>query len=241
MAIIKNYSKPARLYRYRSIENLDRELKCIEQANFWCGRHKDLNDPMEGGHRLSALLNEITKNSKEGSLGNAKREIDQVGIASFSEIKNHETMWAHYAGSFNGLCISYRTGYLLSGLDDSIELIKMNYSEEAPMLIHNHASAHDRARLALSHKSLRWAPEREWRVVSPKSGLVSYKKRSCVTAVYIGSRVEKKLASEIRTRMREADIPTYTMKLDSYTIKFSSDKGFPIKPTPKERAPKTWS
>ncbi|MCL4068958.1 DUF2971 domain-containing protein [Pseudomonas sp. GX19020] len=210
-------------------------MRCIEGANFWCGLHSKLNDPMEGTHRFSALLKEITKNSKEGSLSNAKREIDKVGVASFSEIKNHETMWAHYAGNFNGICISYRTSYLLSGLDEDIDLIKMNYSEEAPMLVHNNASAHDRARLALSHKSSRWSPEREWRIVTPKAGTADYKNIKCVTAVYIGSRTSQKDTDEIIARMRELGISTYSMKVDSYTMRFTANTGITLKISPRRK------
>jgi hypothetical protein len=123
----------------------------------------------------------------------AKEKVEQVigsmGIASFSEIKNHETMWAHYANNFKGICISYKTMSLISGLSSGIDIVKMNYSEDPPVLLRNSESPEERAKLSLSYKTLRWSQEREWRIFSMDQGKQRYGNISTVSGVYIGARV----------------------------------------------------
>lgn len=220
MAQIVTYARPSRLFRYRRIgkETIDRELKAIEEGYIFCAGHTTMNDPMEGGHRLSAML------SKRQNSQAVKERVGQVigsmGIASFSEIKNHETMWAHYANNFRGICISYKTLSLISGLASDIDIVKMNYSEDPPVLLRNSETLEQRAKLSLSYKTLRWSQEREWRIFSRNQGKQRYKDTSTVSAIYIGARVEDEDRRAIIQRMREAEIPVYKMSIDSYQLKF---------------------
>jgi hypothetical protein len=46
MAEIRNYIVPRKLYQYRSIDNIDRELETIDEAYLFCSAYKDMNDPM---------------------------------------------------------------------------------------------------------------------------------------------------------------------------------------------------
>ena len=45
MATIERYVQPPRLYRYRSVEVLDRELNAIEERYLYCAAFGKLNDP----------------------------------------------------------------------------------------------------------------------------------------------------------------------------------------------------
>lgn len=129
-------------------------------------------------------------------------------------------MWAHYAGSFSGLCISYSTRKLLSGLANECELVKMNYSDEPPLMLKNSETASQRAKLALSYKTMRWSTEREWRLFATQQGQAKYKEANTVTAVYVGSRTEKDLLDEIVSRCKNLKIPVYGMEVDKYDIRY---------------------
>lgn len=222
MAQIVTYARPSRLFRYRRIDKktIDRELEAIEQGHIFCAGHTALNDPMEGGHRLSAILSK--SRSSQAVKDKVAQSVESIGIASFSEIKNHETMWAHYANNFEGICISYKTLPLISGLSSDIDIVKMNYSEEPPVLLRNSETPEVRAKLSLSYKTLRWSQEREWRIFAPKQGKQKYGKTSTVSAVYIGARIEEKDRKQIIRRMRAIKIPVYKMRIDSYQLKFST-------------------
>ncbi len=105
VAEIRNYVKPRRLYRYRSIEHIDRELEAIEDGYLFCAAYKDMNDPMEGVYSASERLrrSSVYRNFEIDILSDKRR----LGICSFSEVHNHELMWAHYASRFKGIRIEY--------------------------------------------------------------------------------------------------------------------------------------
>src|SRR5438445_5082204 len=92
MATIESYVRPARLYRYRSIANLDRELGAIEDGYLYCAAYTDLNDPMEGLFSSSKLLRRSEDYRRiRNAIADNKA---QIGMCSFSEVHNHELMWA---------------------------------------------------------------------------------------------------------------------------------------------------
>jgi hypothetical protein len=97
-AEIKSFVTPLRLYRYRSIatENaFNRELEAIVTGYIHCADYKSLNDPMEGVFEASRLL---LKSKSYDSIREAVAENKgQIGISSFSEVHDHELMWAHSA------------------------------------------------------------------------------------------------------------------------------------------------
>jgi hypothetical protein len=108
---------PHRLYRYRNLnprevdatseEVFRRELEAIEHPYLWCSTFDRLNDPMEGFYRPSTRLRTDPDYARR-----VEQVFDRkmnVGIASFSDNRNNELMWAHYAGNYSGICIAYRT------------------------------------------------------------------------------------------------------------------------------------
>jgi hypothetical protein len=92
MATIESFVQPLRLYRYRSLQNLEREIRAIENAYIHCAQFTSLNDPMEGmfssSHRfrVSEEYSDIKKLILEHK--------SLLRISSFSEVQNHELMWA---------------------------------------------------------------------------------------------------------------------------------------------------
>lgn len=107
MATIQSYVQPTRLYRYRALENgkLEQELSAITQGYLYCSPYLDLNDPMEGSFSSSKQLR---RSAKYREIKNAITDTKaDIGMCSFSEVYDHELMWAHYADQFKGMCISY--------------------------------------------------------------------------------------------------------------------------------------
>ncbi|MFS8112044.1 DUF2971 domain-containing protein [Rhizobium jaguaris] len=175
-------------------DTIDRELQAIEDAFVYCPRFSDMNDPMEGAHRTS--LGSILRGSRAGLEDIAEARND-LGIASLSEVHDHEPMWAHYAGQFSGICIMFSTRKLLAGLDDDIDLIRMAYNEKPPILASQKASVSDKAKLTLATKTVRWASEREWRIIAPLVGKAEYVDPAAVIRVYLGSRIWKKAYHDV--------------------------------------------
>ncbi len=141
MASIKNYVTPNRLYRYRSLENFERETEAIEKGYLFCAAYQKLNDPMEGRFAPSGRLR---RNSAEHR---AVREAvienkAQIGMCSFSEVYDHELMSTHYADRFRGICVSYNLGQLLKKLGGGYEFMRLYYNEVEPKITPDTEVAH---------------------------------------------------------------------------------------------------
>ncbi|WP_017960174.1 DUF2971 domain-containing protein [Rhizobium leguminosarum] len=220
MATVKVYSTPLRLYRYRPLgAKLDRELRAITEGYIYCPKFDDMNDPMEGMHRESLAY--IVKGRSKEERKQIADEKAKLGIASLSEVFDHEPMWAHYADQFSGMCVAYSTSKLLKALPPDFDFVRMGYSEEPPVILANRASIQNKAKLTLASKTVRWMSEREWRLIIPESGRAEYRDVKCVYRVYLGSRVARGAEAEIRAAMGRMNIPVLKMKIDRYQVSFS--------------------
>jgi len=180
--------QPQRLYRYRPLEKVDRELEALEKNYLYCAAYTRLNDPMEGVFRSSKIFRESsTYRAIRRAIVDNKT---QIGMCSFSEGHDHELMWAHYADQYKGICIAYSFAKLLDHLRDNISFVRMYYNETVPIVRHNRKDPGDVAKMVLSYKNYRWLYEREWRMFAPL-GKAYYGDKSCVTHIYLGSRIER--------------------------------------------------
>ena len=222
MAEVAHYAFPEILYRFRSINsgNWKRELECIENGKIYCGKFSNLNDPMEGVHRESALFRK-SKNY-DGSMHQIRSEMDNIGVASLSECRASETMWAHYAGQFSGIMISYRFKRLVRSTPSHCKIVKMVYNEVPPVFLRDNMPIDQRARLALSTKTLKWADEREWRLLAPEIGPVNYTDKQTVRDIVIGARFERgEFLNELKAVCASQGIKLLQTKVGGYQLEYS--------------------
>lgn len=122
MAHVGAYVQPRRLYRYRSLANLQREMDAIQKGYLYCSPYRSLNDPMEGLFTSSRLFR---KSAKYRTLRGAIRDNKaRIGVCAFSKVYDHELMWAHYANQFTWICVSYSFSRLLKDLADDISFVR---------------------------------------------------------------------------------------------------------------------
>ena len=215
MAKIRHYVRPQRLYRYRSLKHLEREIGALTEGYLYCAPYMELNDPMEGLFTSSRLLRE---SDGYGDIRNAIRENkSQIGMSSFSEVDNHELMWAHYADQFKGICIAYSLEKLLDNLGANVSFVRMYYNELVPTVHRTHDEPSHLAKMILSYKNYRWLYEREWRMFAPL-GKAHYNERDCVTRVYLGSRIDPKKRDRVLKEMQKIKIETHEMAIDKYSM-----------------------
>lgn len=215
---------PHRLYRYRNLspreadvsarEVFRREIDAIEHPYLWCSTFDRLNDPMEGFYHPSTRLRRS---------GNYERRVERVydrkmnvGIASFSDNRNNELMWAHYADNYSGICVAYRTDHLVDALPDGVSLVRMSYDERLPRVAGDRESD---VRAIFSQKKGTWAYEREWRVLGPV-GRVNMS-QDCVTHVYLGTLITPTQTKRILDRFRGSNISVSRMEVDGYQHRWS--------------------
>jgi len=218
MAIIDQV-QPLRLYRYRSLEKFARELEALEHSYLYCAAYTALNEPMEGVFRSSKIFRE-----SENYRTTRKAIVDnktQMGMCSFSEAFDHELMWAHYSDQYRGICIAYSFQKLLDNLSDEVSFVRMYYNEDVPIVRHSRQEPGDVAKMVLSYKNYRWLYEREWRMFAPL-GKANYGDKSCVTHVYLGSRIDADKRARIIRAMKSLKIPTDDLRIDRYAITFES-------------------
>jgi hypothetical protein len=221
MADIKIYAKPSYLYRYRPLgDKTKREIKALIDGYIYCPAFSDMNDPMEGSHRISSRFND-NPNSEKSRI-RIQEAFDKMGIASMSEVHDHEPMWAHYADQFKGMCVQYSLNRLLKGLNKNIAITRMMYSEKEPVLLNDSSTSIDRARLCLSSKTVRWASEREWRIFMEEQGQASYREQKPVTKIFLGSRISALDEELVVNACRRLSVPVAKMVVNSYALEFKS-------------------
>jgi hypothetical protein len=221
MARITNYVEPRRLYRYRSLDKLKREMKAIQESYVYCAAYEDLNDPMEGLFTSSRLFR---KSDDDQAVRDAIRKNKaNTGICSFSETHDHELMWAHYANQFRGICISYNFSRLLKALPNSTKFVRMYYNESVPTLHPSSRNSQQLARMVLSYKNYRWLYEREWRMFADQ-GAIHYEDAKCITRVYLGARISNEDKRKVIEVLEELEIPISEMKVDEYLVTFEERK-----------------
>lgn len=223
MAELKIYAKPSSLYRYRPLgSKAKRELRALTDSYIYCPAYSAMNDPMEGLHRLSSRLAENPGSEK--SRARVQTAMERMGIASMSEVYDHEPMWAHYADQFAGMCVQYSLNRLIKGLDRDIAVTRMMYSEVEPVLLNDSSTSVDRARLCLSSKTVRWASEREWRLFKVDQGEASYGVEKAATKIFLGSRVSAADEALAREAGKQIGVPVVKMQIDAYTISFATPR-----------------
>ncbi|MEA2875633.1 MAG: hypothetical protein QOF14_829 [Hyphomicrobiales bacterium] len=210
---------PPRLYRYRSLTRtkaaLDQELSAIVDGYIYCSEFTRLNDPMEGSYNPTTLL-EGKKDYKRVVEAITEKKVD-LGIASFSEVKHSELMWAHYADNHAGICVSYYPRNLRDALSAKIHMLRVGYFDEPPLISASEADLLESAtRKIFAQKKIGWQYEREWRVLGPKGKVWLDEDYNVITAVYLGTKIAPVHRRAIIGALRPHKIPLWEMKVDGY-------------------------
>jgi hypothetical protein len=194
-------------------------MDSIKNAYLYCANFRQMNDPMEGFYSESKLLEKSS--DIEGFRRALRAGKIMIGICAFSEVFNHELMWAHYADQFRGVCIAYDFYRLRRHLPDGVSFSRLYYNEEVPKvgLSKNPRDDKETAKTILSFKNYRWLYEREWRLFAD-IGLAFYNEPRCIARVYIGSRVAEKHRNRIERELKQLKIPCQVQKLDGYEMRF---------------------
>lgn len=220
MAKIEIYAKPSNLYRYRPLgEKFEQEIRALTSGFIFCPLLSEMNDPMEGTHRVSQRFAGSSNGNKRQEAVDAA--LAGTGIASLSEVFDHEPMWAHYADHFRGICVQYNMNALIRGLSDQVAITRMMYSEQEPVLLADRSTPSEKARHCLSSKTARWASEREWRIFRDGRGEAAYGSQKAIRKIFLGSRIKQVEQRQLVDLGRLLQVPVAKMKVEAYSIQFS--------------------
>lgn len=177
------------LYKYRSLENLERFLSIIIDRKLYGALYSELNDPMEGYYKYDSSIDKtLLKNILKGKKSRY--------ICSLSKSWNIGLMWTHYGNENKGCCLEVEV------TSKTWEKIEVLYQENLPII--NYGTT---AKDVLSIKAKMWQYEKEVRYISPEQN--GGKNRPELTIkihrIFIGCNVDKKRKTHIKKIINALD------------------------------------
>lgn len=134
-------------------------------------------------------------------------EIQQLGIACFSEKVDDILMWSHYADGHKGFCLEFNTKFEFFS-----KALPVNYSETLPVLDPIDKTIHPLMVLATT-KAIGWAYEKEWRVFHEESNRGIRIDPKIITGIYFGCAMPKANKEIIMSILADSQIKFYEMHI----------------------------
>ena len=236
------------VYKYRG--NFERDLKSLQDDQFWASSIDQLNDPCEGlliTDEIEQQLQDFGKLMQSQSIATNNEATNdlllhinnlismkdkQLGIFSLSKVFDDELLWAHYADSHNGFCIEFDLEKLTSlYYKNEYERLNVIYTDNPPQLdlltlmetlyVDTEDSSKQIQQLMLGYKSKRWEYENEIRIISNTTKNQDYDFRA-VTAIYFGLRMDESNIIKVMQTLQGRGIKYFQMKLKSKSFKLEA-------------------
>lgn len=192
------------LYKYRSLENLERFLDIIIDKKLYGALYKEMNDPMEGFFQYDS---DIDRELVRSILNGKNRHY----ICSLSQKPDIGLMWTHYANENNGCCIEVEV------TSKTWQQLDVKYSTQIPVLT-------DRTRIEdiLRVKAKMWEYEEEVRFISPP--VVDKSKRLHLTVrinkIYLGYKVDRSKTSHLKKIITALNPRIEVVKMKKENLKY---------------------
>lgn len=192
-------------FKYRTINKY--LLDSLVKSQLFFAPRGQLNDPFDSNIDILRAVDQLIKidvnselfekfRSDEDVLNRFNKNVDPLGICSFSLISNETLMWSHYADDHKGIClrydfpesflnnedeilgvsrVSYEPNAISSWLSDNIELFEADHKKFIINLLMT----------LLTSKAPSWSYEKEARIIRPSTGLYKIP-RATLTHIIFG-------------------------------------------------------
>jgi len=147
---MESFEVPGFLYKYRSLEDLERLFSIIIDKKLYGALYKELNDPMEGYYLYDAS---VDKDSVRPILESKQKTY----ICSLSKRGDIGLMWTHYADENRGCCLEVEV------TSKTWRPVEVTYEEKMPPLLPGTTIDE-----ILGTKAKMWEYEQEVRYLSPE-------------------------------------------------------------------------
>ena len=209
-----------RLFKFRSLSNIEFVLDIIYNQRLYCATYDNLNDPFEGLF-ISNLLNlserptgaELLSSNEAGYqvVVNAKHihneALENSRICSLSRAINDVRLWSYYGDGHTGIAIEIEVN------EDDPLVFPVNYNSELPRVDLNNLCEADVINL-FKQKTLHWQHEQEYRIVSSDK---YYCIKQKIRSIYLGSRVSA-FHAEILTKAVGQDVDIFHTQINPQTV-----------------------
>ena len=219
-----------RLYKYRSIDNLDRDLSLYSNNYFWASSKEELNDENEFTYNVQPFFEELKvyeEIAKKG-LGSAEsvhrvKEIAEdffkyaksCGVFSLSKNPNEDSMWSLYASKGEGYCLVFDSDELMKIVDDVISvqrfLLPVDYANSVPKMVSR--DMNDQKLILtkiLATKSKSWIKESEVRIVTDRPGKQRFLP-SALIGVIFGTNTDEETKKKILAAFEDRNLEVYQL------------------------------
>lgn len=212
-----------KLYKYRSLTNIEYTLDILLNQRLHCSSYKLLNDPFESLYLKALPKGYFDNNGRFVSFKKTPPRLTSISdfiahndgdrVCSLSANATDVRMWAHYADSNRGVAIEVE---LEVGKDGLFPVEYVDRVSEFGSTILGGARASE----VLSKKSYHWKYEEEYRLITNQQ---FYSVKGQITGVLLGLRTPETLRQTI-LKLCPEDIPVYSTKLDKETINVVVDQ-----------------
>ena len=220
------------VYKYRSYDNLSRDLNSLCNNQYYASPFLHLNDPTENtfNETLSDAFNllehlfAINADECRKHFNRLSAFSETLGIYSLTDSPFNQLMWSHYASSHKGLVVEYDLDKLLEltvfpSVND-INTVTVKYRKSPPIITIKDIDANGVFLQKLfGTKSLSWKYENEIRIITDTSGLRSYFP-SALKAIYFGLKFPESKQKEVIEQLRHPNLRFYKIicKRNSYQL-----------------------
>lgn len=199
-----------KLYKFRSLQQIEFTLDILLRERLYCAPYKDLNDPFEGlFYTISQPMGmAMTTRRYYKTIEDLPFYNTDVRICSLSEELGDIRMWSHYASGHQGVAIE------IDFTEGANSLYKVDYSEGLQKFgttILAGATAEE----VLSVKTNHWEHEREYRIIQQNE---YFEIKGKITGLYLGIRVSEMLRG-VLIKGVPLNIPIFDTKLDKTNVK----------------------
>lgn len=220
MQLKEGESHPKLLFKFKQFETalqLARLCDGIKENYLYYPTIDQLNDSLEG--RGTHIFYEGEKESHEST------SADKYRVLSLSANCFSPVMWSHYGNNRTGICLGFFKGNPYDNLNNGSfrDAEKIDYLEKVNLFSVDEESAihHD-----LTHKSIDWEYEKEWRFTREPNHLGEelkesdkrfYYKRSDLACVIFGEKIHEDIQKHIMQFLDNVPIFFYAHDAEKYT------------------------
>jgi hypothetical protein len=248
-----------KLYKYRSLVNLEYILDIILNQRLHCSTYLELNDPFEGIFEttilpyyyhlltmgigsygmmglsysipspLGAIVQLQGKTYKNKVEDLDSSANDKIRICSLSSDLNDVRLWSYYADGHKGIVFEIDFSGLETRNSNKI-ICPVEYSEKLPR---SSTTTNLRPNEVLSHKTNHWAFESEYRIIDESKYLEEGKYfdiKGRIKAIYLGSRISDH-HRKLLNKIVPSGIPIYTTNINKEKIIVESGACIPERKT----------
>ncbi len=203
-----------RLYKFRSLDNLEFVLDILLNERLYCSSYESLNDPLEGlFYTIVSSEKTQRKLRKYKTLDDLPTYTSDLKICSLSKSRMDIRMWSHYASGHTGVAIEIDFEDYIS------DVTEVTYD----IGLHAHSTfcfTSETPNEVLSHKIEHWKYEEEYRVIHQDD---YYPIKGRVNAVYFGVRASD-FHKEILRKSAPSHIKLVETRLDRQNLLVRSVK-----------------